>query len=157
GPRRPGDRRGRGGRQGSVIPGRRRDPGAGRARVPSADRHVDPAATARVRDRVAPRVRRRQAPESREERNCGVTCFLHTGADNSLHSPLRRRLPVRLLSAFAVVTFASSAVASDPVITWKKVVLDPKFRSEGVAAFDVNNDGKKDVANGEYWYEAPNW
>jgi hypothetical protein len=64
---------------------------------------------------------------------------------------------VRLLSLAALVFTSSVALAADPVITWKKVVLDPRFRSEGVAAFDVNNDGKKDVANGEYWYEAPNW
>ncbi|MCE9568354.1 MAG: VCBS repeat-containing protein [Planctomycetes bacterium] len=42
-------------------------------------------------------------------------------------------------------------------ITWKKTVLDPKFRSEGVAVADVNKDGKIDVLNGEYWYEAPDW
>lgn len=40
---------------------------------------------------------------------------------------------------------------------WKKTVLDTKFRSEGVAVADVNKDGKIDVLNGEYWYEAPDW
>lgn len=48
--------------------------------------------------------------------------------------------------------------ASEPAtITWKKQVLDDRFRSEGVAVADVNRDGKKDVLNGEYWYEAPDW
>jgi hypothetical protein len=42
-------------------------------------------------------------------------------------------------------------------ITWKKMVLDTQFRSEGVAIADVNKDGKMDVLNGEYWYEAPHW
>ncbi len=42
-------------------------------------------------------------------------------------------------------------------ITWQKTVLDTKFRSEGVSVADVNKDGKIDVLNGEYWYEAPNW
>lgn len=42
-------------------------------------------------------------------------------------------------------------------ITWKKTVLDEKFRSEGVTIADVNKDGKIDVLNGEYWYEAPDW
>ena len=41
--------------------------------------------------------------------------------------------------------------------TWEKVVLDTKFRSEGVAVADVNKDGKPDVLCGELWYEAPDW
>src|SRR6185503_12186965 len=36
-------------------------------------------------------------------------------------------------------------------------VLDSQFRSEGVAAADVNRDGKPDVLAGSFWYEAPNW
>lgn len=44
-----------------------------------------------------------------------------------------------------------------PTITWKKTVLDRAFRSEGVAVADVNKDGKVDVLNGEYWYQAPDW
>ena len=67
----------------------------------------------------------------------------------------------RLMSAIAVVVLASATlVAADPAgktITWKKTVLDTKFRSEGVAIADVNKDGKIDVLNGEYWYEAPEW
>jgi FG-GAP-like repeat len=42
-------------------------------------------------------------------------------------------------------------------ITWKKTVLDKKFRAEGVAVADVNRDGKTDVLAGEVWYEAPGW
>lgn len=42
-------------------------------------------------------------------------------------------------------------------IKWKKIVLDKSFRSEGVAVFDVNKDGKKDVVTGEVWYENPTW
>jgi hypothetical protein len=41
--------------------------------------------------------------------------------------------------------------------TWKKITLDPEFRSEGVAVADVNHDGKPDVLAGNLWYEAPNW
>jgi len=74
---------------------------------------------------------------------------------------------IRQIPAVAAVVLASAAIASaDPVpqvasdgktITWKKTVLDTKFRSEGVAIADVNKDGKIDVLNGEYWYEAPDW
>lgn len=72
----------------------------------------------------------------------------------------------RLLSLFAgaaalaaalVPDSPAAAPAADAKITWKKTVLDPKFRSEGVAIADVNKDGKLDVLNGEYWYEAPDW
>ena len=51
-----------------------------------------------------------------------------------------------------------SIQAGEPTkVAWKKEVLDTHFRSEGVAVADVNRDGKKDVLNGEYWYEAPDW
>lgn len=60
------------------------------------------------------------------------------------------------LSLAAALLVALPAVA-DTNVTWKKIVLDRKFRSEGVAIADVNKDGKMDVLNGEYWYEAPDW
>jgi hypothetical protein len=47
------------------------------------------------------------------------------------------------------------AAAAD--ISWKKIVVDRKFRSEGVAIADVNKDGKMDVVTGEWWFEAPDW
>ena len=67
-----------------------------------------------------------------------------------------------LLLVIPVLAISLASIAKDPPpapasITWKKTVLDTKFRSEGVAVADVNGDGKKDVLNGEYWYEAPNW
>jgi hypothetical protein len=61
-----------------------------------------------------------------------------------------------LLAAGLVVVLAAPVLA-DPQITWRKTVLDKKFRSEGSAVADVNKDGKIDVLNGEYWYEAPDW
>jgi len=51
-----------------------------------------------------------------------------------------------------------SARADDAApIKWKKTVIEPKFRSEGVAALDVNKDGKMDVVTGDVWYENPTW
>lgn len=71
-----------------------------------------------------------------------------------------RALPVTAAVALAVAAIVPAAPADDKAetkITWKKTVLDTKFRSEGVAVADVNKDGKIDVLNGEYWYEAPDW
>lgn len=42
-------------------------------------------------------------------------------------------------------------------ISWKKIVVDDKFRSEGSAVADVNKDGKADILVGDLWYEAPDW
>jgi hypothetical protein len=78
---------------------------------------------------------------------------------------MSRLFPVLALVAVALIsgglTSPGSPAAADeksaPTITWKKTVLDRKFRSEGVAVADVNKDGKIDVLNGEYWYEAPDW
>ena len=75
---------------------------------------------------------------------------------------MRRLVLVLPLAAFGLaLALAPSTVAApkaeDAKITWKKTVLDAKFRSEGVAVADVNKDGKIDVLNGEYWYEAPDW
>jgi hypothetical protein len=73
----------------------------------------------------------------------------------------------RLLPAFVLLTAAAVGVAdglharpapaAQAKIGWKKTVIDTKFHTEGVATGDVNKDGKIDVLNGEYWYEAPDW
>jgi FG-GAP-like repeat len=72
-----------------------------------------------------------------------------------------RALPLVAVIALAIAAVVPAAPADDKKpdskITWKKTVLDTKFRSEGCAVADVNKDGKIDVLNGEYWYEAPNW
>ena len=51
---------------------------------------------------------------------------------------------------------AHSTVSADD-IGWQRVKVDETFQSEGVAAADVNKDGKMDVIHGMAWYEAPNW
>ena len=71
-----------------------------------------------------------------------------------------RLLPAAIVAAVAVLPATSAdptPTKAAPTITWKKTILDRKFRSEGVAVADVNKDGKIDVLNGEYWYEAPDW
>lgn len=74
---------------------------------------------------------------------------------------MTRLVPAMLLAAaglaLALAPAPAAPKADEVKITWKKTVLDPKFRSEGVTIADVNKDGKMDVLNGEYWYEAPDW
>ncbi|MBM4004804.1 MAG: DUF1080 domain-containing protein [Planctomycetes bacterium] len=56
-------------------------------------------------------------------------------------------------------TYRSSiggAVAGGTV-GFRKRVLEPVFRGEGVASGDFNNDGRLDIAAGSIWFEAPNW
>jgi sugar lactone lactonase YvrE len=38
---------------------------------------------------------------------------------------------------------------------WTRITLDTRFRSEGVAVGDLNNDGRNDVIAGDVWYESP--
>ncbi len=38
-----------------------------------------------------------------------------------------------------------------------RLVVDPVFRSEGIAVADVDRDGDRDLLVGDFWYEAPEW
>ena len=60
-------------------------------------------------------------------------------------------------SAILLVTAHVRGGDHDTPVSWKKTVIDGKFRSEGVAIADVNKDGKTDVLIGDSWYEAPTW
>jgi len=69
-------------------------------------------------------------------------------------------IPLLALVTQGVNTPRSGAIAADEnksPISWKKTVVDKKFRSEGVAIADVNKDGKMDILAGDIWYEAPDW
>src|SRR5262249_28140400 len=46
---------------------------------------------------------------------------------------------------------------SRPRITWKKIVVDTAFRSEGVCVADINKDGHMDIFAGEVWFEGPDF
>ena len=56
------------------------------------------------------------------------------------------------LTAFMV----APGVRAEPV-SFRRIVVDKTFRSEGVAVGDVNRDGRMDVFAGDVWYEAPHW
>src|SRR3954447_7517667 len=66
---------------------------------------------------------------------------------------LCRRLLVLALSLGAVV----NSTASADVQKWKQHSINSQSIFEAAGVFDVNNDGKLDVASGDTWYEAPNW
>jgi hypothetical protein len=63
-----------------------------------------------------------------------------------------------LLAGCAAALLPAMVIAADKAeITFKRTQLDTKFRSEGVAVGDFNNDGKKDIAAGSVYYAAPDW
>jgi hypothetical protein len=60
-------------------------------------------------------------------------------------------------STSILVLMLVSALTSQAEIAFEKTQINDVFVSEGCAVLDVNNDGKKDVAAGDYWYSAPDW
>ena len=52
---------------------------------------------------------------------------------------------------------ALNGVYQESDIHFKKTAVDTRFVAEGVAAGDVNRDGKLDILAGNLWYQAPKW
>lgn len=61
------------------------------------------------------------------------------------------------LGATVWVAGLAATPSEKPLPQWRKIDVDRKFRSEGVAVADVNKDGQLDVLVGDLWYEAPDW
>src|SRR5688572_18595776 len=64
-------------------------------------------------------------------------------------------------SASGLACFACLACAAcgdnATVSEFDKQTLDPAFRAEGVAIFDVDRDGTLDVVTDQYWYRGPDF
>jgi hypothetical protein len=65
--------------------------------------------------------------------------------------------PLLVYPLLVVLALAALPGQAQREVRWKKTVLDPVFRAEGVTVADVNRDGKLDIIAGNLWYEAPNW
>ena len=61
----------------------------------------------------------------------------------------------RCTLALTICVAALPGLKAEDDPNWTRIKLDERFRSEGVATADLNNDGTPDVAAGDVWYEAP--
>jgi hypothetical protein len=59
------------------------------------------------------------------------------------------------LTLLIMLLSATIVSAAEPDKGWVRIQLDERFRSEGVAAADLNSDGQIDVVAGDVWYQAP--
>ncbi|MFM7844614.1 MAG: family 16 glycoside hydrolase [Planctomycetota bacterium] len=88
-----------------------------------------------------------------------IALQLHSGGPFEVRY---RKLSLSLLKAnggavtAAQIPQSLGGPATTP-LSFKKQQLDAKFRSEGVAYGDFNNDGQLDIAAGSVWFEAPQW
>ena len=55
--------------------------------------------------------------------------------------------------------FEKEVTATDPTssVAFQKTILDPAFRSEGIAVADFNADGKLDINTGNAFFAGPDW
>jgi hypothetical protein len=64
--------------------------------------------------------------------------------------------PMKTAVVICSIIFSAAVGAEDHVVhSFKKTTLSSHFWAEGATFIDVNKDGKKDVAAGPFWYEAP--
>ncbi|MEW6236734.1 MAG: VCBS repeat-containing protein [Candidatus Omnitrophota bacterium] len=67
----------------------------------------------------------------------------------------RRNIVLFLMAIFVLPAAAADQSAGD--FHWKKHTINADSHFEAAGIGDMNNDAKKDIVSGEYWYEAPAW
>ena len=93
----------------------------------------------------------------------GITALqLHSGGKTEVRYRNFKLTPLTSVPKPAAGGTYLSSTPSAPAaaIKFKMTTLEvipDKFRSEGVAMGDFNNDGLMDIAAGSMWYEAPKW
>lgn len=71
-----------------------------------------------------------------------------------------RIIPGLILTMFVLVYGCGqkeAEISETATISFSKHIVHDQFISEGVAVGDINQDGKKDIVAGFYWFEAPDW
>lgn len=53
------------------------------------------------------------------------------------------------------LAFSGNGAATDLLPSFRKQVLTDKYYSDGIAAGDINRDGRIDIVAGPFWYEGP--
>ena len=69
-----------------------------------------------------------------------------------------RRFALLAVGCLSLALSANGADAEDSAnVSFERVQLDARFRSEGVGIGDFNKDGQMDIVAGDLWYSAPDW
>lgn len=69
-----------------------------------------------------------------------------------------RRFALLAVGCLSLSLGAGAVRAEDAAnVSFERVQLDARFRSEGVSIGDFNKDGKMDISAGDVWYSAPDW
>lgn len=67
------------------------------------------------------------------------------------------QIPMRTTAAAMAAVLSLAAADKPREVSFRKIVIDPVYRSEGAAVVDVDRDGKLDIMAGNLWYRAPKW
>ena len=102
----------------------------------------------------APRPRVLQAARGR--RSASTRSWSDSPLKKPCRSSTRRRSSTRpAVRALALALALAGCGDNLHVLAFDRIVVDPAFRSEGIAVFDVDHDGHLDLVTPELWYAGP--
>src|ERR1700675_2759377 len=67
------------------------------------------------------------------------------------------RIAVLGCGVLALICWLSPTPGRSDDVAFKRHVINADSEFMAAAVFDINKDGKLDIACGGYWYEAPTW